>query len=273
MKKTLLLALSALSLLAAFNYAAAPSYAKNEDAVITLVKEGKTSQIKFGELEKHFKYGFAEKLIKIILANKEQLIPKPAYNPEIDATDKESMLREGKTISNQTTYLRKAGIDPEKTALENSSEVSINDTLKSSRMVYYTSLIDLDSDGTNEIRFHSTQGTAREEDNYFFKKDEKSGKYRLIENCDLGGGSDMVIFVKYKNVNYTIERNNDDIVSRLKVYLFNGREEKFEPLFTINIDRSGSEGKSITLTLDSGDKKDKNKDMEKDKNNISGTKK
>lgn len=250
MKKNPLLLLSIFLLLTALNCAAAAAQVKTEEVLITFVKEGKSSQIKLGELEKHCKYGFAEKLIKIILANKEQLIPKPAYNPEIDATDKESILRDGKTLSNQTTYLRNAGIDPEKTALEKSSEVSINDTLKASRMVYYTSLIDLDSDGTNEIRFHSVQGALLEEDNYFFKKDEKSGKYRLIENYSLGGGSDMVIFVKYKNVNYTIERNHDDTVSRLKVYLFDGKEEKFEPLFTIDINREGKKGKSVTLTLD-----------------------
>lgn len=250
MKKTPLLLLSIFLLLAALNCAAAAPQIKTEEVMITFVKEGKSSQIKLGELDKYCKYGFAEKLIKIILANKEQLIPKPAYNPEIDVTDKGNILKEGKTLSNQTTYLRKAGIDPEKTSLEKSSEVSINDTLKASRMVYYTSLIDLDSDGTTEIRFHSVQGTLLEEDNYFFKKDEKSGKYRLIENCDLGGGSDMIIFVRYKNTNYTIERNHEDTVNKFKAYLFNGSEEKFEPLFTIDIKCEGKKGKSVILTLD-----------------------
>jgi hypothetical protein len=117
-------------------------------------------------------------------------------------------------------------------------------------MVYYTSLIDLDSDGTDEIRFHSVQGTLLEEDNYFFKKDEKSGKYRLIESCSLGGGSDTVIFVKYKKLNYTIEKNHDDTVSRFKVYLFDGKAEKFEPLFTIKIERGGTKVKDISLILD-----------------------
>jgi len=250
MKKFTLLKLS-LCLILFLSYTPGPISAKSEDkskdAKISLIKEGKRSTIKLSEIGKFVKHDIAEKLIKIILANKEPLLEKPALNPEIDVTDKDSMLKEGKTLLNQTTYLRKAGIDPETTRIGPSPEDTINDTLKESRLVYYTSLVDIDSDGENEIRFYSVQGTLMEEDNYFFKKCE-DGKYRLIDNCSLGG-SEMVIFIKHKNTVYTAERNKENKLSRIKVYLFDGKKEKFEPLFTIESGAEGKKGKNITLTL------------------------
>lgn len=247
MKKALLNLLILFFALTAFNYTIAPSHAKNQDALINLVKEGKSSKIKLSDIDKHCKYGLAEKLIKVILSHRERILGKPCFNPEIDATDKDAMLKDGKTILNQTTYLRKAGIDPKTMNLSDSDDDTINATLESSRMVYYTSLVDIDSDGENEIRFYSVQGRLLEEDNYFFKKG-RDGRYKLVE-CKLGGG-DMLIFIKYDNKVYTVERNKENILSSLKVYSFDSADEKFKPLFNIDIERKGKKGKNITLTLD-----------------------
>ncbi len=250
MKKLTLLNLS-LYLILFLNYTAWPLEAKseykNKDAKISLIKDGKRSKIKLSEIDKFVKYDIAGKLVEIILASKESLLEKPGLNPEIDVTDKESMLKEGKTLLNQTTYLRKAGIDPETTSIGSSPEDTINATLKESRLVYYTSLVDIDSDGENEIRFYSVQGTLLEEDNYFFKKNE-DGKYRLIDNCNLGG-SEMAIFIKHKKTVYAAERNKENKLSFIKVYLFDGKKEKFEPLFTIETGIEGKKGKNISLTL------------------------
>ncbi len=247
MKKALLYLLILFFFLMAFNYTISPSHAKNEDRLINFVKKGKNSKIKVSDIDKHCEYGLAEKLIKIILHHRERILEKPCYNPEIDVTDKDIMLEEGKTILNQTTYLRKAGIDPKTTSLSDSFDDTINKTLESSFMVYYTSLVDIDSDGENEIRFYSVQGRLLEEDNYFFKKG-RDGRYKLVQ-CKLGGG-DMLIFIKYGNKVYTAERNKENILNYLKVYSFDSADEKFKPLFNIDIERKGKKGKNITLTLD-----------------------
>lgn len=247
MKKALLYLLILLFALTAFNYTIVPLHAKNQDALINLVKEGKNSKIKLGDIDKYCKYGLAEKLVRLISSNKERLLETPSFNPEIDVTDKDAMLEEGKTILNQTTYLRKAGIDPKTMNLSDSDDDTINKTLESSFMVYYTSLVDIDSDGESEIRFHSVQGSLLEEDNYFFKKG-RDGRYKLVE-CKLGGG-DMLIFIKYDNKVYTVERNKENILNYLIIYSFDPADEKFKNLFTINIERKGKKGKNITLTLD-----------------------
>ncbi len=248
MKKALLYLLILFFFLLFFNYTIAPSYAKNEDRrLINIVKEGKNSKIKLGDIDKYCKYGLAEKLVRLISSNKERLLETPSFNPEIDVTDKDTMLEEGKTILNQTTYLRKAGIDPKTMNLSDSDDDTINKTLESSFMVYYTSLVDIDSDGESEIRFYSVQGSLLEEDNYFFKKG-RDGRYKLVE-CKLGGG-DMLIFIKYDNKVYAAERNKENILNYLKIYSFDAADEKFKGLFTINIERKGKKGKNITLTLD-----------------------
>ena len=247
MKKVLLYLLILFFFLIAFNYTIAPSHAKNEDRLINFVKKGKTFKIKLSDIDKHCEYGLAEKLIKIILHHRERILEKPCFNPEIDVTDKDAMLKDGKTILNQTTYLRKAGIDPKTMNLSDSENDTINKTLESSFMVYYTSLVDIDSDGESEIRFYSVQGSLLEEDNYFFKKG-RDGRYKLVE-CKLGGG-DMLIFIKYDNKVYMAERNKENILNYLIIYSFDPVDEKFKNLFTINIERKGKKGKNITLTLD-----------------------
>ncbi len=237
-----------------YNTASLSVYAENKDLFITFIKNGKTSIIRADEINKYCDYPLAVKLVKIISRNRELILERPCFNPEIDVTDKENMLKEGKTILNQTTYLRQAGINPETMKLNSSTEADENDTinkiLESSFMVYYTSLVDIDSDGENEIRFHSVQGKLYEEDNYFFKKDH-DGRYKLIE-CGLGG-EEYLMFIKYKNKIYTALRNKEEKINRIKIYSFNAVSKTFDFLFTIDFKNkkvNNKKSKNIILSLD-----------------------
>ena len=171
-----------------------------------------------------------KKLVELISSNKEDELKQAPLNPEEDVTDNSG---EGKTYLNQTTYLRKAGIDPEKMSLGNSADDTIKKTLETSKMRYYTSLVDIDNDGSNEIRFHSVQGSLMEEDNYFFKKG-KSGAYELIRSSL--GCEKSVGFVKVENKTYTIERNQEDKLKTLLIYTF--EKNQFRCIYTINIDHT-----------------------------------
>jgi len=188
----------------------------------------------------HIKEPVVKKLAELILSGREEEIEQPPLNPEEDVTDDGG--NEGKNLLNQTTYLRKAGIDPEKMSLGGSPDNTIKRTVEHARLRYYTSLIDFDNDGEKEIRFHSVQGTLKEEDNYFFKKG-KDGAYKLIE-CDLGGEK-MLGFVKLENRIYTTERNPENQLKTIAIYNFDNG--KFKCLSTIDVHYSRNR-KSITIS-------------------------
>ncbi len=196
----------------------------------------------FSKNDGRVKEPVARKLVELILKNGEDELNLPPLNPEEDVTDNDS--GEGKTYLNQTAYLRKAGIDPEKMTLGGSPEDTIKKTLENARLRYYTSLADIDNDGEKEIRFYSVQGSLMQEDNYFFKKG-KDGSYKLIE-CGLGCEK-TVGFIKFENKTYTIERNQQDRLKTLTVYVF--ENDKFKRLFTLDIG-TGQKKKTVTLTED-----------------------
>ncbi|HNY11430.1 MAG TPA: hypothetical protein PKK26_07580 [Candidatus Wallbacteria bacterium] len=187
----------------------------------------KTS-ISLSRPDKFIKEPVVKLLAKLLYEKNEKSLEMEPLNAEKDVTF------EGEDRGlylNQTMYLRNAGIDPEKVKLE--YDTDLKKTIVNSRNRYFTSLIDIDNDGVNEIRFHSVQGTLYVEDNYFFKK-QKNGKYLIVKNdlCAPDGGGESLSFVRCENKVYTLKKEGEP-VRKIEIYCCENGE--FKSLYTMEI--------------------------------------